>query len=103
MNLCTSTGLPGDLLEVTDPPCARIMEGIKREMHRKCSAQDLALIIIRKVPGDLRQAGWGACAELLCEQRFARKGIHWGRREGCGLGQKGGEGPGVFRKLQNLG
>lgn len=59
MNLCTNTGLLGDLLEVTEPLCARIMEGIKWEMHKKCLAQDLALIIVRKVRGDLMRAGRG--------------------------------------------
>lgn len=64
VNLCTSTGLLGDLLEVTDPLCARIMEGIKWEMHKKCLAQDLALII-RKARGDPMRAGWGTLA-LSC-------------------------------------
>lgn len=58
VNLCINTGFLGDLLELNEPVCARIMEGIKWEMH-KCSAQDLALIIVRKIREDLMRAGSG--------------------------------------------
>lgn len=40
--VCTTTNLLGDLVQVSEPLCARIVVGIKRKIHEKSLIQGLS-------------------------------------------------------------